>query len=51
MAPTDSEDGQVAAEGLAGERELEVVALREDPDDRRVGLLAVEGGVHVARRR
>ncbi len=47
MAPTDSEDRHVAAEGLPGERQLEVVPPPVDPPELRVGGLAVEDGVHV----
>src|SRR6266496_1778247 len=47
MAPTDSEQGEVAAEGLADEGELEEIALREHGAEGGMGLLAVVPRVDV----
>src|SRR5262245_2540710 len=47
MAPTDSEDRQVAAQGLPGERELEIVPLPDDAAQLRVGALPEKGGIDV----
>src|SRR5262245_43104902 len=47
MAPTDSEDRQVAAEGLPSESELEIVAFPDDPAELRVRPLAEESRVYV----
>jgi hypothetical protein len=47
MAATYAEDRHVAAEGLPGERQLEVVPPPVDPPELRMGGLAVEDGVHV----
>src|SRR5438034_10280118 len=47
MAPTDGEQGAVLPEYLPAQRDLEGVALGDDPGHGLVRLLAVEPGVHV----
>src|SRR5262245_39814957 len=47
MAPTDSEDRKVAAEGLSSERKLEIVPLPDDPAQLRMGPLAEKGRIDV----
>ena len=47
MAPADSEDRQVPREGLARERQLEVVASPVDASEPGVRVAAVERGVDV----
>ena len=47
MPPADSQGGEVPAEGIAAEGQLEVVALADHAAELRVGLLAVQGRVDV----
>jgi hypothetical protein len=47
MSPTDSEQREVVFEGFPAQRDLESVALGEDPAELRVRGLAVEGRVDV----
>src|SRR3954470_6836390 len=47
MSPADSEQGKVPGQGLADERELEPIALREHGAQRGVRPLAVEAGIDV----